>query len=104
MVIEHVDIQVDPIQQIAFEAAMGEGLRTILTRAKGMQGYTLDKCSEAPGRYVMRVVWRNLEDHMVSYRQGPLSPAFRALVESYFVQPVMMQHFEQVLHGDGANT
>ena len=96
MILEHVDIRIVPGQQVEFEAAMEHGLRTVHTRAKGMRGYRLDKCIETPERYVMQIWWDRLEDHMVGYRQGPLSPEFRALVERFFAQPPVMQHFEVI--------
>ena len=99
MILEHVDILIEPGRQAEFEAAIERGLRTVHTRAQGMRGYRLDKCIETPGRYVRQITWDRIEDHMVGYRQGPLSPEFRAIVESFFVQPPVMQHFESVTRG-----
>jgi heme-degrading monooxygenase HmoA len=101
MILEHVDIRIVPGQQLDFEAAIERGLRTVHTRAAGMRGYRLDKCIETPERYVMQIWWDRLEDHMVGYRQGPLSPEFRALVERFFTQPPVMQHFEVVTQAQG---
>ena len=99
MVLEHVDIRILPGMQDAFEAAIVLGMRTVITRAQGMLGYRLDKCVETPERYLMQITWARIQDHMVAYKQGPLSPEFRAIVEPYFAQIPVMQHFELVAQG-----
>lgn len=101
MILEHVDIRILPGQQTAFEAAMARGLRTVHTRAKGMRSFQLHKCVESPDRYVMQICWERLEDHMAGYRQSPLSPEFRAIVERHFAQPPVMEHFSLVVMGEG---
>lgn len=97
MVLEHADIRILPGRNAEFEAAIAHGLRTVHTRAKGMRGYRVDRCIESPERYVLQVWWDSIDDHMVGYRQGPLSPEFRALVQHFFAEPVTMQHFELIV-------
>jgi heme-degrading monooxygenase HmoA len=101
MILEIADIYILPGKQVEFEAAIERGLRTVHTRAKGMRGYRLDKCVESPERYVLQVRWDSVEDHMVTYREGPLAPEFRAMVTSFFSKPPVYQHFELVLQGEG---
>jgi heme-degrading monooxygenase HmoA len=101
MVLEIADIHILPGKQAEFEAAIEHGLRTVHTRAQGMRGYRLDRGVESPERYVLQVRWDTVEDHMVSYREGPLSPEFRALVTPFFARPPVFQHFEQVVEGGG---
>lgn len=100
MILEHVDIRIQSGRQAEFEAAMERGLRTVMSRAQGMRSYQLHKCMETPERYLMQILWNSLEDHMVTYRQGPLSPEFRAIVEPYFAQPPAMQHFELLVKSE----
>ncbi|MFJ1259415.1 antibiotic biosynthesis monooxygenase family protein [Cupriavidus sp. CuC1] len=100
LILEHAEIWIKPGQQADFEAAIIQGLQTVMSRAVGMRGYKLHKCVESPERYVMQISWNTVDDHMVTYRQGPLSPKFRAMVEPFFAQPPVMQHFE-LLTKDG---
>jgi quinol monooxygenase YgiN len=97
MVLEHVDIRILPAKQADFEAVITQGLSMVYSQAKGMHGYHVYRCVESPERYVMQIWWGSIDDHMVSYRQGPLSPAFRALVEPFFAQPPTMNHFQSVV-------
>ena len=101
MILEIADIRILPGKQVEFEAAIERGLRTVHTRAQGMRGYRLDRCVETPERYVLQVRWERVEDHMVGYRESPLSPEFRAMVRPYFAQPPEFQHFELVVEGEG---
>jgi heme-degrading monooxygenase HmoA len=97
MILEHVDIHIVPGKSSEFEAAIAHGLSTIHTQATGMRGYRVDRCIESAERYIMQIWWDSIDDHMVGYRQGPLSPAFRALIESFLAQTPVMQHFESVV-------
>ena len=97
MIQEIADIHIHAGQNQAFEAAIELGLRTVHTRAKGMRGYRLERCIEDTLRYVLQVSWDSVDDHMVGYRESPLSPEFRALVRPFFAQPPVFQHFEQVV-------
>jgi heme-degrading monooxygenase HmoA len=99
MVLEQFVATVHPGQQAEFEAAMERGLRTVMARAEGLQGWSFRRCVETPGRYQVQIRWVSLEAHLVGYRQGPLAPEFRALVMPYFVQPPEMQHFEVLAEG-----
>ena len=99
MILEHADFRILAGKNAEFEAAIEHGLRTVHTRAKGMLGYRVDRCVENPQRYLLQIVWNTIEDHMVGYRQGPLSPEFRAMVQHFFAEPAVMQHFESVVKG-----
>jgi len=104
MILELVDIRIHPGQEAAFDAAIGRALRTVTSRAPGVHGWQVHRCVETPQRYVMQVLWESVEAHMVGYRQSPLSPEFRAIVEPFFAQPPLMQHFELLARSEGAAT
>jgi heme-degrading monooxygenase HmoA len=87
-----------------FEAALLTALHTLMPRAKGMLGWTVERCVEEPGRYMMRVQWDTIEDHMVGYRQSDLSPQFKALVMQFFIEPPEVVHFEAMASHDGKRT
>jgi quinol monooxygenase YgiN len=94
VVIEQFVVRIDPRHQAEFEAAMERGLRTVMSRAEGLQGWSFRRCVEAPNGYQVEIRWASLEAHMTGYRQSPLAPEFRAIVTPFFAQPAEIQHFE----------
>jgi len=101
VILELVDIRINPGMQAEFDAAIERAVRTVTSRAQGMRGWQVHKCVETPERYVMQIVWDSIEAHMVTYRQSPLSPEFRAIVEPFFAQPPEMKHFELLVQSPG---
>jgi heme-degrading monooxygenase HmoA len=96
MILEIADIRIAPGQQAEFDEAIARGLRTVIARAKGMQGYKVHKCIESPGRYVLQISWATLEDHTVAFRESPLFAEWRAIVGPFFAQPPLVEHFTVV--------
>jgi heme-degrading monooxygenase HmoA len=94
VVLEHLDVRIRPGTAAEFEAAMDRGLRTVIARAEGMRGWEFRKCVETADRYLVEILWDSVEAHLVTYRESPLSPEFRALVAPYFAQAPELQHFE----------
>ena len=96
MILELADIRIHPGQNAAFEAAIQHGASTVISRAKGFQGYKVDRGIESPERYVLQIYWSTLDDHTVGFRQGPLFPEWRAIVGPFFATPPVVEHFELV--------
>ena len=96
MVLEIADIHIRPGQQAAFDEAIERGLRTVAARAKGMQGYKVNKCIESPERYVLQIFWDTLEDHTVGFRESPLFGEWRAIIGPFFASPPNVEHFDLV--------
>ena len=94
MILEVADIRIAPGQQAAFDEAIQRGLRTVLSRSPGFRGFKVNKGVESPERYLLMVYWETLENHTVDFRQGPLVPAWRAIVGPFFAVPPVVEHFE----------
>jgi heme-degrading monooxygenase HmoA len=100
MILEHADITIAPGKNAEFEAALQHGLATIASAAKGFRGVKVQRGIESPERYVLTLHWDTLENHTVDFREGPLFPAWRALVGPFFAKPPVVEHFELVVeHG-----
>lgn len=97
MILELADICIHPGQNAAFEATIQQGASTVISRAKGFQGYKVNRGIESPERYVLQIFWSKLEDHTVGFRQGPLFAEWRALVGPFFAAPPVVEHFELVV-------
>lgn len=95
MILEVAEIRIEAGQQAAFEAALDEGAREVLSSARGFLSYRLQAGIEQPERYLLLIEWETLEDHTVHFRGGPLFPAWRAIVGSYFAEPPRVEHFRQ---------
>ena len=97
MILEVADIRIAPGRQAEFDAAIQRGVETVISKAKGFRGYKVNKGVESPERYLLMIYWETLEDHTVAFRQGPLFPEWRAIVQPYFAGPPVVEHFELVV-------
>jgi heme-degrading monooxygenase HmoA len=93
MILELADIRIPPGQQAAFDEAIQRGVRTVISRAKGFQGWKVNKGIESPERYILTIFWDTLEDHTVTFRQSPLFAEWRAIVGPFFAVPPTVEHF-----------
>ncbi len=96
MILELADIRIPAGQQAAFEEAIQRGVATVASKAKGFQGYKVNRGIESPERYILQIFWATLEDHTVGFRQGPLFAQWRAIVGPFFAVPPVVEHFDLV--------
>ena len=96
MILEIADIRIAPGQNAAFEEAIGRALTTVVSRAAGMQGFSVTRGIESPERYMLQIVWATLEDHTVGFRESPLFAQWRAIIGPFFAQPPSVEHFSLV--------
>ena len=94
MILELADIRIQPGQQAAFDEAIQRGLTTVIARAKGFQGFKVNKGIENPERYILQIFWATLEDHTVGFRESALFTEWRAIVGPFFAGPPNVEHFE----------
>ena len=97
MILELVDIRIHPGQQAVFDEAIQRGVETVLSKAKGYQGYTVNKGIENPERYVLQIFWTTLENHTVDFRESPAFANWRAIVGPLFAGPPVVEHFTLVV-------
>ena len=93
MILEIADIRIQPGQQAAFEAALQQGVDSVIAQARGFRGYKVNKGIESPERYVLMIFWDTLEDHTEHFRGGPLFPQWRTLVGPFFAAATQVEHF-----------
>ena len=96
MILELADIRIHPGRNAAFEDAIQHGFATLAARAKGFQGYKVNRGIESPDRYILQVFWDTLEDHTVAFRQGPLFSEWLAIVGPFAAALPAVEHFEIV--------
>ncbi len=100
MILELADIRIAPGQNAAFEEAIERGLKTVIARAKGFQGYKVNRGIESPQRYILQIFWDTLEDHTVGFRGSELFTQWRAIVGPFFAGPPTVEHFDLVTKSD----
>lgn len=96
MILEHADIRIHAGQQAAFDEAIKRGVETVISKAKGFEGYTVNKGIESPERYILQIFWTTLENHTVDFRQSPAFADWRAIVGPFFAGPPTVEHFNLV--------
>ena len=94
MILELADFSIQPGQNAAFEEAIQRGLREVISKAKGFEGFKVNKGIESPERYVLQIFWDTLEDHTVGFRESALFTEWRAIVGPFFATPPHVEHFE----------
>ncbi len=96
MILELADFRIQPGQNAAFEEAIQRGLKTVITHAKGFEGFKVNRCIESTERYVLQIFWTTLQDHTVGFRESPAFAEWRAIVGPFFAGPPSVEHFELV--------
>lgn len=93
MILEIADIRIKPGTQAQFEAAIEQGVKNVISKAKGFKGYKINKGVESPERYLLMIFWQTLENHTEDFRGSPAFQEWRALVGPYFAAPPAVEHF-----------
>ena len=94
MILELADIRIHPGQQAAFDEAIQRGIKDVISKAKGFQGYKVNKGIESPERYILQIFWDTLENHTVDFRQSPAFADWRAIVGPFFAGAPTVEHFD----------
>ena len=94
MILELADIRIHPGQQAAFDEAIQRGLDTVIAKAKGFEGYKINKGIENPERYLLQIFWATLENHTIDFRESPAFAEWRSIVGPFFAGPPTVEHFE----------
>jgi heme-degrading monooxygenase HmoA len=96
MILELADIRIHSGQNAAFDEAIQRGLRDVISKAKGFQGFKVNKGIETPERYILQIFWETLENHTVDFRQSEAFTQWRAVVGPFFAAPPVVEHFDLV--------
>lgn len=95
MILEAAMLQVRPGQEAAFESAFRQA-SPIIAASPGYGGHELQRCLEAPGKYLLLVRWDTLEDHTVGFRGSPAYQEWRRLLHHFYDPFPTVEHFERV--------
>ena len=100
MILEIADIRIQPGQQAAFDEAIRRAISAVASKARGFQGFKVNKGIENPERYILQIFWDTLENHTVDFRGSPAFAEWRAIVGPFFAAPPVVEHFELLAKSD----
>lgn len=93
MVLETAFISVTPGREAEFVAALSEG-RRVLAQAPGFIDLQAQIGVERPSTVLLTLRWQTLEDHTVSFREGPLFAKWREVIGPFFAAAPVVEHWE----------
>lgn len=96
MILELADIRIHRGQNAAFEEAIQRGLATVISKASGFQGFSVNRGIESAERYILQIHWNTLDDHTIGFRESPQFAQWRAIVGPFFAAPPSVEHFDLV--------
>ena len=91
MIFEIARLTIDPARAEAFEEAVAS-CKDLFRGAQGCHGMALEREIEDPSRYLLRVVWETVEDHMDGFRSSDAFQGWRAAVGPFFTEPPQVVH------------
>lgn len=100
MILELADIRIHPGQQASFDAAIQRGIADVVSKAKGFEGYKVNKGIESPERYILQIFWATLENHTIDFRESSAFADWRAIVGPFFAGPPTVEHFNLLAKSD----
>jgi heme-degrading monooxygenase HmoA len=92
MILEHALLDVKPGQEAAFETAVAAAL-PLISATPGFEGLEVRPCIEKPGRYLLLVRWRALEDHTEGFRGSARYQEWRKLLHNFYDPFPDVAHF-----------
>jgi heme-degrading monooxygenase HmoA len=95
MILEAAVLPVIAGREAKFEAAFREA-SPIIASMPGYLGHELQRCIEAPERYLLLVRWETLEAHTVGFRGSPEYQRWRALLHHFYDPFPVVEHFEAI--------
>ncbi|MFG2297850.1 putative quinol monooxygenase [Streptomyces sp. NPDC048603] len=91
--VEYIRYRIALDDQPAFEDAYRRAAES-LAAAPECIDYELTHCQEERERYILRIRWTSVTDHLEGFRKGEHFPAFFAAVRPFFTAIEEMQHYE----------
>ena len=91
--VAHLDIIAD--QEDEFERAFDDA-KEIIASMPGFVALELQRCIEAPGRYLLLAQWLTLEDHTVGFRTSLEYQQWKALLHHFYDPFPTVEHYEMV--------
>ncbi len=96
MILEAAILNIRAGQTAEFEAAFRQA-SPLIASMPGYISHELQKCLEAPERYLLLAYWTTLEAHTVGFRQSPAYQDWKQLLHHFYDPFPTVEHFERVI-------
>lgn len=96
MILELAVLDVIPAREAEFERAFATA-QTIIAAQAGYIDHQLQRCLEAPNRYVLLVHWETLEAHTQGFRGSADYAQWKALLHHFYDPFPTVEHYSAVL-------
>jgi heme-degrading monooxygenase HmoA len=96
MILEVAVLNVRTGQGQAFELAFSRA-QQIISSMPGYLSHQLQRCIEVPGRYILLVNWRRIEDHTIGFRQSDQYQEWKSLLHHFYDPFPTVEHYESVV-------
>lgn len=93
MITEYIRYNLPAGLNAEFEAAYVKAADCLQASAVCL-GCDLTHCEEEPQRYILRILWTSIEDHLQIFRNSEEFKGFFALVQPYIPHIEEMQHYQ----------
>ena len=95
MILEVATLDVVPGREAEFEQTFPQAA-PILASMRGYRSHRLERCVEAPSRYLLLVEWERIEDHTEGFRNSAEYQEWRKLLHHFYDPPPQVAHYEAV--------
>ncbi len=92
MILEHAILDVDPVDLDEYEAALKQAL-PFIAETPGFINLEVRPCLEKPGRYLLLVQWRELEDHTEGFRDSDRYQVWKDMLHRFYNPFPLVEHF-----------
>lgn len=97
-VVEYIRYRIPSERARNFVAAY-EAAAVPLRESDHCLGYELTQCVEEPDRWILRIRWTSVADHLEKFRRSPQFRAFFSHIAPFVDQIDEMQHYVVALAG-----
>ncbi|MGI9327442.1 MAG: antibiotic biosynthesis monooxygenase family protein [Pseudomonadales bacterium] len=96
MIQELAILDVVPGQEAEFQQAFSQA-QTIISSMPGYIRHELNRCLEAPSRFMLLVQWQSLEDHTVGFRGSAEYQTWKALLHHFYDPFPTVEHYQTIM-------
>jgi quinol monooxygenase YgiN len=93
MIVEYTRYRIAEVRGPAFLDAYREAAK-FLQESPYCIAFEMSQCVEEKERYILRIVWKSIEEHLQGFRKEPGFKEFFQLVKPFFDDIEEMQHYE----------
>jgi len=93
MIVEYTRYKVEADRSAGFEEAY-DAAQKYLQASPHCLAYELARCVEDPQRYVLRIEWVSMEEHLQGFRKEAGFRSFFSLVQPFISSIEEMQHYQ----------